>query len=277
MTTFTGTAGDDVFKGKGKDDIFDLGQGGDDKVSGGGGDDFFNFGGALTAKDQVNGGVGDDTLVLEGDYAAGLVFGAKTLTAVEEIDVTGHFNYFLTTNDANVAAGQTLAVNASDLGASNKLTFDGSHETDGAFAFSARFAQAHLIGGAGADSFTIGDRLGSALGGQGGGGDVLTGGAGADHFVFLSLGKAGFRPHEITDLTNDDQIDVANIDANKAAVGDQAFTQVAAFTHHAGELTLTFDIETGKTSLQMDVNGDAKADYVIQLDGDHSDFTNFVL
>lgn len=277
MTTFTGTSGDDIFKGKGQDDIFDLGQGGADKVNGGAGDDTFNFGGAFTAKDAVNGGTGDDTVILAGDYSAGLTLGAKTLVGVEELDVTGPFSYFLTTNDANVAAGQTLTVNAADLGAANRFTFDGSHETDGSFAISARLVQAHLIGGAGADSFTLGDKLGSGLGGSGGGGDVLTGGGGADRFVFLSLGKAGARPHEITDLTNDDRIEISNLDADKALAGDQAFVQVAAFTHHAGELTLSFDIDTGKTSVLMDTTGDAKADYVIQLDGDHTDFTNFVL
>jgi Ca2+-binding RTX toxin-like protein len=277
MTTFTGTSGNDVFKGQGQDDIFDLGQGGNDTVSGGGGDDTFNFGGAFTAKDQVSGGAGIDIVVLAGDYSAGLTLGAKTLTGVEEIDVTGSFNYSLTTNDGNVAAGQTLNVSGSDLSSANKFTFDGSHETDGAFAFSVRFVQAHLIGGAGADSFTIGDRLGSGVGGQGGGGDVLTGGGGADHFVFLSLGKAGIRPHEITDLTNADVIDISNIDANKVLAGNQAFKLVGAFTHHAGQAVLSFDAATDKTSLLMDTNGDAKADYVIQLDGAHADFTNFVL
>jgi Ca2+-binding RTX toxin-like protein len=277
MTTFTGTSGNDVFKGGGKDDIFDMGQGGDDRLNGGGGDDTCNFGGDFTAKDKVNGGAGEDTLVLAGDYSAGLVLGAKTLIGVEEIDVTGRFNYSLVMNDKNVAAGQTLTVGSSDLSSANTFKFDGSAETNGSFAISARFAHAELIGGAGADSFTIGDRLGSSAGGGGGGGDQLTGGGGADQFVFLSLGKAGARPHEITDLANEDVIDVANIDADKFTAGDQAFTLVSQFTHHAGEATLSFNIDTGKTSFLMDINGDAKADYVILLDGDHTDFTDFVL
>lgn len=278
MTTFTGTSGDDVFKGKGQDDVFDLFQGGNDNASGGNGDDTFNFGGALTSADKVNGGAGIDVVVLEGDYSAGLTLKAATIKAVEEIDLTGHFNYSLTTIDANVAAGQRLAIDASDLAASNKVAFDGSQETDGAFDFAVRVAQAHLIGGAGADTFTIGDRLGSSAGSGGGsGGDVLTGGAGADTFDFLSLGKAGVRPHEITDLAAEDTIDISNIDADKKTDGDQAFTLVSSFGHHAGEAVLSFDVETGRTSLQLDVNGDAKADYVVLLDGDQSGFTHFVL
>lgn len=277
MTTFTGTSGNDVFKGGSKDDIFDMSQGGDDRVNGGGGDDTFDFGAAFTAKDQVNGGAGADTLVLAGDYSYGLALGAKSLVGVEEIDVTGRFNYSLIMNDKNVAAGQTLTVTSSDLSSANTFKFDGSAETNGAFAISARYAHAELIGGAGADSFTIGDRLSSTVGGKGGGGDVLTGGGGADHFVFLSLGKAGFRPHEITDLANEDVIDISNIDADKNLDGDQAFTLVAKFTHHDGQATLSFNVETGQTSLLMDTNGDAKADYVILLDGDHTDFSNFVL
>lgn len=277
MTDFIGTSGNDVFRGKAHDDTFDLSQGGNDKASGAGGDDTFSFGGALTAADSIDGGAGSDTVILAGDYSAGLVLGATTLVNVEEIDLTGHFNYLLTMNDANVAAGQTMTVNAGDLVASNRFTFDGSHETDGAFSISVLSAKAHLIGGAGSDTFNIGAKLGSGIGDQGTGGDTLTGGGGADHFVFLSLGKAGVRPHEITDLTNDDQIDISNIDADKVKAGDQAFHLVGKFTHHTAQAVLSFDSDTGKTSLLLDVDGDAKADYVVSIDGDHHDFTNFVL
>jgi Ca2+-binding RTX toxin-like protein len=276
MTTFTGTSGNDTFKGTGKDDVFDLDQGGNDVVKAGGGDDTLNFGATFTAKDRVDGGVGDDTLVLAGNYSGGLVLTAKTLVNVEEIDLTGGFSYALTMNDGNVAAGQTMSIGATDLAATDKFTFNGSHETDGAFAISVRFAHAELTGGAGADTFTLGDRLGSSGLGGGGGGDILTGGDGADHFVFLSLGKSG-RPHEITDLSNSDTIDIKNIDADTKTAGNQAFTLVSSLDHHAGQAALSFDAEAGKTSLLLDVNGDGKADYTILLDGDHHDFTHFVL
>jgi len=135
----------------------------------------------------------------------------------------------------------------------------------------------HLYGGAGYDDLF--GALGNDYldGGRDGVADKLTGGDGADTFVFFSLGKAGSRPHEITDLTGADKIDISNIDADTHTDGDQAFTLVSSFTHHAGEAVLAFDSETGKTTLQLDTNGDAKADAAVLIDGDHHDFTNFVL
>lgn len=274
MADITGTAGDDILKGAKGDDIFDLSQGGNDKVNGVGGDDIFDFGATFTAKDQVVGGAGDDAIQLEGNYSAGLTFGAKSMKQVEAIVLGPHFNYVLTTVNQNVAAGQTMTIDASDLTAADRVSFNGSAETDGAFSFDLRFAHATLTGGAGNDSFHVGDRF--ALQG-GGGGDVLTGGGGADDFIFESLGKAGVRPHEITDLANIDKIDISAIDADTKTDGDQAFVLVGAFTHHAGQALLAYDIDTGKTSLELDTNGDDKADNVVTIDGDHHDFTNFVL
>ena len=56
-------------------------------------------------------------------------------------------NYSLTTNDGNVAAGQTLTVDDSAISGSKTLTFNGAAETDGSF---------NLIAGSGAVSFTGG-------------------------------------------------------------------------------------------------------------------------
>jgi Ca2+-binding RTX toxin-like protein len=277
MTTFTGTSGNDVFTGGNADDLFDLGQGGNDKATGGGGDDIFDFGGAFTGQDSVIGGKGDDTLRLNGDYAAGVTFGANSIVQVESISLGAHFDYHLTSADGNVAAGQSMSIDGSELAAGDRLFFDGSAETDGTFVFDVRFARATLIGGAGNDLFHLGDRFSSGIHGSGGGGALLTGGDGADTFAFLSLGKAGARPHEITDLTNADRIDISNIDANVQKLNDQAFKLVNHFTGHAGQAVLSFDAETGKTSLQLDTNGDRVADHVVLIDGDHHDFTNFVL
>ncbi len=94
-------------------------------MHGGGGNDTFSMGGALTAADSIDGGAGSlDTVVLAGTYAAGLVFGAATITNVEEILLASGL-YNLTTNDGNVAAGATLIVNAQ---AASQFTFDGSAE-----------------------------------------------------------------------------------------------------------------------------------------------------
>ena len=61
-----------------------------------------------------------------------VVFGAATMVNVEKLTLGAIFNYNLTTNDATVAAGQTLTVVA-NLAPSNSLIFDGSAESNGNF------------------------------------------------------------------------------------------------------------------------------------------------
>ena len=65
--------------------IIDVSQGGNDKVTGGSGNDIILFGATLTWSDKVNGGAGADTVVLSGDYSAGVTRGTTTVTNVETI------------------------------------------------------------------------------------------------------------------------------------------------------------------------------------------------
>src|SRR5580698_8597099 len=111
MTIF-GTSGNDVLTGTSGDDTFDMSQGGNDTVSGLGGNDTFLFGATLTANDTIDGGDGSDTLVLDGNYKPGVTLAATTISNVEAIALTAGHDYGLTTNDANVAAGQSLTVDA---------------------------------------------------------------------------------------------------------------------------------------------------------------------
>ncbi len=141
---FIGGAGNDSFTGGAQNDAFNLTLGGNDFVHGGAGNDTFSFGGAFTAADTVDGGANTDTISLNGDYSAGLTLGATTITSIENIVIAaaGH-SYNLTTVDANVASGATLTINATALGASDTLTFNGAAENDGHF---------NIIGGAGSDT-----------------------------------------------------------------------------------------------------------------------------
>ena len=123
-----------------------------------------------------------------------------------------------------------------------------------------------LIGGAGVDTL---------IGGAGA--DILSGGDGADTFVFNSvsdsvLGKADL----ITDLTNDDYIDLRQIDANTKVAGDQAFHMVTAFTGAAAEALLQYDAKQNQTILSFDTNGDKAADSVIYMTGNHLDFGHWL-
>ena len=109
--SFTGGAGNDVLTGGSGADFFALSGGGNDIANGGNGvgNDTFNFGAAFTASDQVNGGAGTDTLTLNGDYSAGVTLAANTMVGVETIGLSAGHSYKLTTDDANVASGQTSA------------------------------------------------------------------------------------------------------------------------------------------------------------------------
>ena len=137
-----------------------------DTLTGGAKNDVFYFGegGQWGSSDTVNGGpAGTDQLALRGNYS--ITFGATQLIGIESIGLVSAFDtrlgelgveydYSLTMNDGNVAAGQMMTVDAATLRSEESLAFNGSAEPDGTF---------RLFGGAG--------------------NDVLTGGAGADMIV----------------------------------------------------------------------------------------------
>ncbi|HEY4941731.1 MAG TPA: calcium-binding protein [Rhizomicrobium sp.] len=164
------------------DDIISPGLG-DDSIHAGGGDDLLQFFGAFTATDQIDGALGNDTLALDGDYAAGVTFGASTMVNVETISLAAGHSYKLITADATLAAGKSLKVDGSALPAADILTFNGAAESDGQFT---------LVGGAGDDVLTGGagnDFLYLYQGGN----DTADGNNGNDVFVFFGTLTAADR------------------------------------------------------------------------------------
>jgi len=106
------------------------------------------------------------------------------------------------------------------------------------------------------------------------GNDILVGGNGADTFVILQesviqshLG-GGVEVDTVSDFSTaaGDKLDLSAIDADSNTIGNQGFSLVSAFTHHGGEMTLTF--AGGVTTLQLDVDGDGNADYRMKINGD---------
>jgi Ca2+-binding RTX toxin-like protein len=181
MASRKGTKGNDVLTGTASNDIFNLVQGGNDTASGLAGNDLFKFGATFTAKDRINGGSGQDTLSLAGDYSKGVTFAAATVVGVETIDLGARGNYNLTTNDATVAKNKTLTVDASKLGAANILAFNGTHETDGKFDLIGGKGNDILAGGANNDTFDL----------THGGNDTAKGGDGNDIFSLAGALTAG--------------------------------------------------------------------------------------
>lgn len=175
MTRFTGTAGDDTITGTTKSDFFDMSQGGDDTVSGLGGRDVFYFGAAFTADDHIDGGAKHHKVLgkveLNGDYSAGVVFGAQTMVDIATLQLDGGHNYNLTINQTTVSFTSGFTVDASTLGLGDSLIFDGSADTTGQLKVVSRAGHVELTS---AVFFTIFD-LGSTLNA----GDKITGHSGA--------------------------------------------------------------------------------------------------
>jgi Ca2+-binding RTX toxin-like protein len=150
-------------------DMLDISNNGDIIVSAGAGDDTILAGGSLHANDRIDGGPGNDTLDLNGDYANGVVFQSATLTAVESIVLHGGHSYNLTTSDATVVNG-TMSIDGSSLQANDVMRIDASAERESGYAMIGGAGTDVLIGGAGADDFDI----------SRGGNDTVNAGAGDD-------------------------------------------------------------------------------------------------
>jgi Ca2+-binding RTX toxin-like protein len=148
-------------------------------LNGTGEDDEFFAGADFTAFDRAFGGAGFDTLHLAGNYAGGVTFAADTLQSIEKIAVSAGYSYRLVTHDANVAAADTLTVDASALerGSGRSLYFDGSAETDGSFHLIGSGERDTLITGAGNDTIDISKGKPDTVS-AGGGNDAIVAGAG---------------------------------------------------------------------------------------------------
>jgi choice-of-anchor C domain-containing protein len=187
-----GGPGDDTITGTPGNDLFMLQDGGNDSASGLGGGDAFYYGGALTSGDSNDGGAGRDVVILQGDYAAGVVLGAHALDNIEALSVqsgsvtrwgdtaNNHYSYDITSVDSNVAAGTQLIVNGQSLLTGENFTFNGSAETDGAFLIYGGNGTDHLTGGAGGDIFDFeGTRWNAS--------DMVDGGAGRDVVIISGV------------------------------------------------------------------------------------------
>ena len=194
QTYLRGNSGDNLITGGGGIDVIDLRDGGEDRTETGAGNDGFLMGAALSAGDYLDGGAGtNDQLVIQGDYSALTALGPDVLHNIEVLSIlsgtetmfggsgTDLFSYNLKTVEANVAAGQRLFVDFTNLVAGEDVTFDGSAETDGGFTIGGGRGEDHLTGGAGADLFLFRNE------GRYGPSDTVNGGAGNDELALRGL------------------------------------------------------------------------------------------
>jgi Ca2+-binding RTX toxin-like protein len=237
---------------------------------GGAGDDRVFVGNGYLNTQQFNGGSGNDTVYLRPGADFTFTFANSTITNVETIKVSpitiNNITCNLKTSDGNVAAGQTLTVDGTDLGhlgSIQSLKFNGTAETDGHFV---------LLGGQRNDGLT-GGHLSDTLNG-GLGADALNGFGGGDTFVYQSAQDSN--THAFDRITgfdaSADKIDlwysVSAIDAPLA--GDYAqLSQIADADHLGIHDALLFSATDGYTYLVIDANGVAgyqdNQDLVIRL------------
>jgi Ca2+-binding RTX toxin-like protein len=105
--------------------------------------------------------------------------------------------------------------------------------------------------------------------------DTLIGGTGSDHFVFAAAPDSRPNaPDVIVDFEHGDSIDLTAIDANTShnAKGDQAFGFGGQNSSVVAN-TVTWFEQGGNTFVQADVNGDAKADFTVELLGINHNLT----
>jgi len=219
-TGFAGTAGNDVLdkSALAQNLSFDLSQGGDDSAIGGSGNDSFVLGAAFTAADSINGGAGTDSVSLSGSYSATTTFGAATLTNIETLIFGAGGSYSIIVNDATVAAGANLTVDATALASVNVATVNGSLETNGSFTF---------LGGAGADYFTGGAGNDTFRGGLGA--DILASGAGSDRFIYSSAAESALSQSGSTIVTSGaDRLSTFSAAADRIDLVAFGFTGAAA-------------------------------------------------
>ena len=149
-----------------------------------------------TTKIQINGGIGFDTVVLNGNYSGGLTFGKNTLQNVETIVLSPGNNYKIITHNATVAKGASLVIDASALGAINSATVNASAE---------KSSQIIFLGGAGNDVFTGGKGAAMFFGGTGA--DIMSGGKGADFFQYGHVADSPLQTiGGLISVSGDDQI-----------------------------------------------------------------------
>ncbi|MCW5734156.1 MAG: hypothetical protein KIS73_08520 [Enhydrobacter sp.] len=240
-----GNTGNNTLKGGAGNDIM-LGGAGTDLLQGG--DD----------NDTLAGGAGDDTLNGQ----------AGTDTAVYADATAGVKVALISGAQDTLGAGIDTLASIENLTGSN---FNDSLTGDG---------NANVLNGGGGKDLLIGGGGGDTLlGGEGR--DVLTGGDGADFFHYRTVADTGTTAttwDTIKDFTQgSDIINLGAIDADTTMAANQAFAFIgaAAFAGIAGQLRA--EQGAGKTLISGDINGDAAADFAIELSGLHTltatDFT----
>jgi Ca2+-binding RTX toxin-like protein len=227
--------------------------------------------------DQMTGGLGNDTYTV--DNAGDVVTEASSTGGIDLVNSSithvlgNNVENLMLTGTANISGtGNTLANVITGNSGNNTLSGGARNDT-----INGGSGNDVLNGDANNDTLNGGSGVDVLTGGTGR--DIMTGGTSGDDFDFNAVnegGKTAATRDIITDFVHgSDDIDLSTIDARSTMAGNQAFTFLAAngaaFTGAAGQLRWFQENPAGsatdKTIIEGDVNGDAKADFQIQLAG----------
>ena len=245
----SGGAGSDTLHGEGGDDTI-TGEDGDDAVFGGSGNDKLDGG---RGNDKLSGGDGSDTLL--GGEDDDKVYGGKGSDQIyggKGHDVLG-----------GGEAGDTL------IGEEGRDTLYGGAGND------------RLEGGKGHDHLFGGLGFDILVGGSGR--DLLSGGRGADMFQFTSVNDSGIAAKSrdtIFDFSQaeGDKIDLSKIGLDHGSGSEPFFRFIGNADFSGKEGQIRYEIETGKTIVLSDIDGDGDADFSIALTGSFNPTANdFIL
>ncbi|MFL6845493.1 MAG: M10 family metallopeptidase C-terminal domain-containing protein [Allosphingosinicella sp.] len=273
----TGNAANNVLDaGDGNDNLYLWFGGGNDTALAGAGNDLVFMGATLTAADIVDGGTGNDTLVIQGNYSGGLTL-TGNVTNIENLSIlagsntsfgetgTALYDYVLTTDDANFAPGIQARVNASALLAGEDFTFNGSAETDASFVVYGGRGTDTLTGGLGNDIFFF------AEGGRFAAGDTVNGGAGYDSIFFRGNYTIDFNaPGYAGLLTSIESMTLSSAtDTRYARGGGTEFDYdiKLADAHLAAGVTLTVNGGLLQANETMNLDGSQETDGFLRLFG----------
>jgi Ca2+-binding RTX toxin-like protein len=136
-----------------------------------------------------------------------------------------------------------------------------------------------MTGGAGADIINGGDGSDILIGGTGA--DLLTGGLGNDIFRYTTIGELTTvvaTSDRITDFTAGDIIDLAGIDANTGAGGNQTFAFIGNAVSFGSAAQVRYFDNGVDTFIALNTNNSIPAEAILTLSGVHTlTAANFVL
>lgn len=262
--TLLGGAGDDVLNNVG----------GNDSIDGGAGDDLIESNLGEGQVQTLDGGDGDDHFLLAFNGIASQVDGGDGYDTLTSKNLN---NVYIDLNNGHFTSIEAIeGCEYAGIGGSDHLQGNQDRPT--------------YIDGRAGDDLLYGGDLGDTLVGGGtgfnqedyfsggGGGDTIIGGGRYDQFAYAGLSDSTpDAPDRISGFQDTNYVRLDAIDADTTKNGDQAFTLTHQLSHHAGTLAVFYDAGTNLTSFAGDVDGDAKADFLILVEGDHSHFEQFIL